>query len=120
VIWVAVAVAGALGAACRHVVDWTVSTRTGGRLPWGTAVVNVTGSLAAGVVLGLAAEAVIPTEMRIVVAGGFLGAYTTFSTAMVESVVLFEDRRPQPAVVNVVMPMVLSVAAAATGWLLAT
>jgi fluoride exporter len=118
VIWLAVAVAGALGAVCRYVLDYAVSARTGGVFPWGTLIINVTGSLLAGVVAGLAARAVVPVDLQVVVAGGFLGAYTTFSTAMYESMRLAEDGARAETLANLLVPLVLSVTAAAAGWAL--
>lgn len=119
-IWVAVAVAGGLGAACRYLVDRAVSTRLASRLPWGTVVVNVSGSLVAGVVVGLAATGVVPAGLELVVAGGFLGAYTTFSTAMMEAATLLEQRRPLRASATLLVPPVLATAAALAGWWLVT
>ena len=115
-IWVAIALAGGLGAACRFALDHAVATRLGAALPWGTILVNVSGSLGAGVVAGLAASAVLPEPWRLVVAGGFLGAYTTFSTAMVDSLRLVEHGAPLRAVVNLLLPLVLAILAALAGW----
>lgn len=119
-IWAAVAVAGALGAVCRFLLDTLVSGRTNRIFGWGTFLVNVSGSLAAGVVAGLAVGAVVPSEVQVVVAGGFLGAYTTFSTAMYDSVRLFEAGAPRAAVTNLLGTLVTSVAAATVGWVLAS
>lgn len=81
-----VAVAGAIGAPARFVIE-RLLTRPG-RLgvPWGTFVVNVTGSFALGVVAGAALEHGLSATMVAVVGSGFLGAYTTFSTFVYEVV----------------------------------
>ena len=118
-IWLAVALAGALGAACRFVVDQAVGAPKAALLPWGTVVVNVTGSLAAGAVVRLVADLVVAEDVGLIVAGGFLGAYTTFSTAMVESVRMLEERAPVRAVLNLLVPVVLATVAALSGWWLA-
>jgi fluoride exporter len=120
VTWVAVALAGALGAMSRFLVDRGVSAASARVVPLGTLVVNVSGSLVAGVVAGLAATYALPAEVRTIVAGGYLGAYTTFSTAMYETARLIEEAVWRPAVVNLVLPLVLSVAAAGAGWWLVT
>lgn len=74
------AFAGALGAAARYVVERSVSART--REPWGTFVVNVTGSFLLGLLVALA-----PSERVVTVLGvGVLGSYTTFSAYAVEVV----------------------------------
>lgn len=119
-IWLAIAVAGALGATARYVVDHLVSVRLPHTLPWGTFLINVSGSLLAGLVTALAAGGVLGPEVSRVVAGGFLGAYTTFSTAMYESVRLLEVGARRRAVTNLALPLVASVAAASIGWQLAT
>jgi fluoride exporter len=115
VVWTAVAVAGGLGAGARFVVDRAVTRRATGWAPWGTWTVNVSGSFAAGVIGGLAAGR-LPDEVAVVAAGGFLGAYTTFSTAMVEVVRRVEAGEPGRAVVVLVLPLVLATTAAAGGW----
>jgi len=73
---VQIALAGALGAALRYLVERAVSARVRREWPWGTFVVNVTGCLA----LGLLADA------HPVLAVGLIGAYTTFSAYAVEVV----------------------------------
>ena len=115
-IWLAVALAGALGATSRYLADHLVSVRLPGVLPWGTFLINVSGSFLAGIIAALTTEQVLSPEMSRVVAGGFLGAYTTFSTAMYESVRLLEDGARRQAITNLLLPLVSSVAAAALGW----
>lgn len=115
-IWLAVAVAGALGATTRYLVDHLVSARLQGLLPWGTFLINVSGSLLAGVIVSLAAGQVITPAWSQVLAGGFLGAYTTFSTAMYESVRLLENGARREAAINLVLPLLSSVLAAVVGW----
>jgi fluoride exporter len=114
--WLLVAVAGGLGSACRYLVDHVVTARTGRGRPLGTLLVNISGSFAAGMVAGLAAANVISAEVAMVVAGGFLGAYTTFSTAMYETLLLWEQGRRRAALANLVVPLLLAVAAAGLGW----
>lgn len=116
--WLAVAVAGALGAVCRHLVDTAARDRVAGAFPWGILLVNVTGSLLAGIVTGLVTRGLVTAELSTVVAGGFLGAYTTFSTAMYDTLRLLEDRSPPLALANLGLPLVASVAAAGLGWAL--
>jgi fluoride exporter len=89
--WAWLAAAGALGAVCRMLLDAAVSRRA--PAPWGTHVVNVLGSLGAGVVAGLALRGAVPPEVVAVAAVGFLGAFTTFSTWMVQTAALLEERR---------------------------
>ncbi len=118
--WLAVGAAGAMGAVVRYLVDHLVSARASGVFPWGTLVVNVSGSFAAGGVAALVAVEVVGSDLAMIVAGGFLGAYTTFSTAMYETVRLLEDGARRLAIGNLVVPMVGSVLAATGGWMLVT
>lgn len=114
--WLAVAIAGALGAAARFLVSQAAIERVGARLPWGTVLVNVSGALAAGVVAGLVTEALLPAALGRVVAGGFLGAYTTFSTAMVETLQLRERDGSAAAIAVLLAESLAAVAAAGLGW----
>jgi fluoride exporter len=70
----------------------------------------------AGAVAGLVATAGLPTVAGTVVAGGFLGAYTTFSTAMYETARLVEDGAGLEAATNLVLPLVACLLAATLGW----
>ena len=73
-------VGGAIGAPARYLVDGAVQGRTSGPFPWGTLVVNVTGSLVLGIVTGLTLYHGLGDVPRVAVGAGFCGAYTTFST----------------------------------------
>jgi CrcB protein len=119
VIAVAVALAGAAGAAARYLVDTAVSRSSSGRFPLGTLVVNVVGSAAAGALAGVAARHGVDDVARTVVATGFLGAFTTFSTFAVDTVGLAEEASPPAAALNVAANLVLTVGFAAAGYLLA-
>ena len=89
---VAIGVAGAFGALARYGLEGWVSRRAGS-FPWGTFVVNVSGSFLLGLLITLLGErfAVAPW-VRASLTIGFLGAYTTFSTLSLESYRLLEGR----------------------------
>jgi fluoride exporter len=89
---VAIGVAGALGALARYGLEGWISRRAGS-FPWGTFVVNVSGSFLLGLLVTLLGErfAVAPW-VRASLTIGFLGAYTTFSTLSLESYRLLEGR----------------------------
>lgn len=115
---VAVAVAGGVGAATRFVVDGLVKDRLGSAYPWGTTVINVSGSFALGVLTGLALQAVVTPEWKAVLGTGLLGGYTTFSTASVETVRLLTAGRRGAAVANGLGMLVACVGVASLGlWL---
>lgn len=83
---------GFAGAISRYLLDGWVSTANRGSFPWGTLVVNVSGSLVLGLLYALAVErAALPGELRGPLMIGFVGAYTTFSTLTLESWRLVED-----------------------------
>ncbi len=108
------ALAGGLGAGSRYSLDAWLRPRVSPRLPWSTHVINISGSLLLGLIVGLGAD----DTWHTVLGTGFLGGYTTFSTASVESVHLALDGRYRAATVNAVGMLVLSVAAAALGYAL--
>jgi CrcB protein len=117
--WVAFVAAAAAGATLRYVVDNVVAARMAGAFPWGTFVVNVSGSLFSGLVAGLALDHGLAGGVRTVVATGFLGAYTTFSTFVFETVRLAEEGAGAEAALNVVGTVVACALAAGAGMALA-
>lgn len=134
-IFLLVSVAGGFGAAARLVVDSLVAARLGNRYPFGTTLINITGSFLLGLVVGLAGEAAvligmtglsltgasdIPHDLRLVLGTGLLGGYTTFSTASFDTVRLLRARRYAAAVANGVGMLVVSVLAAVLGLLVAS
>ncbi|WP_223693190.1 fluoride efflux transporter CrcB [Leifsonia poae] len=111
----AVAVAGGLGAVARLVLDGVLRSRMVVNFPLGTTVINVTGSFLLGLVTGLALAHGLPTEWRAILGTGFLGGYTTFSTASFETVRLAQQHRYRAALVNGFGMMLLALAAAGLG-----
>jgi CrcB protein len=97
-----IAVGGSLGAIARYGLSTFVYHMTSATFPWGTLVINLTGSFAIGLVIELFDTAIIPTEWRSLITIGFLGAYTTFSTYTLETVNLLRDGELKLAVFNVV------------------
>ncbi len=108
------ALAGGLGAGTRYGVDLWVRPRVSTRLPWSTLLINLTGSFALGLLVGLGTSDTWCT----ILGTGFLGGYTTFSTASVETAHLVLDRRYATATANATIMLIVSVAAAACGYLL--
>lgn len=96
----AVSVAGGIGAACRLIFDGFLKARVRIAYPLGTTVINITGSFLLGFVTGLALAHFLPTEWRVILGTGFIGGYTTFSTASFETVRLAQDRRYVAAFTN--------------------
>lgn len=111
----AVGVAAAIGAVCRFLVDGAVQRRLGSRFPAGTLLVNVTGSLALGFLVGLALYHGLGDGSRAVLGAGFLGAYTTFSTHSYETVRLIEADDHSAALRHNLLALGLGLAAASSG-----
>jgi CrcB protein len=119
-VFLGLALAGGVGAATRFFVDGAVRARIRWSYPVGTTIINVSGSLLLGLVTGLALSHshLVSADWLLVLGGGFLGGYTTFSTASFETVRLLQNRRWGAALANGVGMMVASVAAALLGlWL---
>lgn len=114
IVWAAVLVLGGLGAVCRFLVDRTVTSAVGRPFPFGTLAVNVSGAL----LLGFLGGAALSPHLALLAGTAFVGSYTTFSTWMLETQRLAEERRGWPAAANIVGSVVLGLAAAAAGlWL---
>lgn len=102
---------GGLGAALRHVVNLLGLRVVGTALPYSTFFINVTGSILMGAVAGLFAWKVsLPPALRLFIATGILGGYTTFSTFSLETALLFERGQPWQAVGYVLASVLLGVA----------
>ncbi|MEE6176055.1 fluoride efflux transporter CrcB [Mycobacterium sp. 050134] len=110
-VWTGVAVIGGLGSVLRFLVDRTVARRAGRSFPFGTLTVNVTGAALLGFLGGLA----LNKEAALLAGTAFVGAYTTFSTWMLETQRLSEERQTWAALANIVVSVALGLAAAFLG-----
>ena len=107
---------GFAGAISRYLVDGFVADRTAGAFPWGTLAVNLSGSFVLGLLFAMTAErAILPADIRGPVMIGFIGAYTTFSTFMLESWVLIENGSYASAVANLGGSVLLGLVAVVAG-----
>jgi CrcB protein len=112
--------AGGLGAGTRFAVDGIVRSKIRTALPVGTIAINVTGSFLLGLVAGAVMVHAAPVELQAIAGTGFLGGYTTFSTASFETVRLIQSRRTGLALLNGVGTAVAGIGAAAAGLALAS
>ena len=110
-IWAGVMLIGGLGSVARFMVDRAVARRAARSFPFGTLTVNITGAVLLGFVTGLA----LSHHAALLVGTAFVGAYTTFSTWMLETQRLTEERQIVPALANLVVSVVLGIAAAVAG-----
>ena len=90
--WIIVGLAGALGATSRHAADIGLRRWFPNGPSIGILVVNILGSFVLGIVVGIAATQMINENLRLAVAAGFCGAFTTFSTFAAELAGLVNDR----------------------------
>lgn len=112
---VAIAVAAGLGAVVRYVLDQIVSHRTRGEFPYGTFLINISGSLLLGLLSGLSLHHGLPSSAAFIAGVGFLGGYTTLSTWAWESLSLAETGELLQASLNVVGSFAFGLAAATAG-----
>ena len=106
---------GAIGAPARYLVDGVVQSRSRGVFPWGTFVVNVSGSFVLGAVTGAALYHGLGPLPKTAVGTGFCGAYTTFSTFSYETLSLLEEGSVATASSNAIASVVIGLVAAAAG-----
>lgn len=112
--WLLVALGAGLGAAARYLADRAARRRWGNRFPWGILLVNVTGSLALGLLVGRGTG---PAASALL-ASGFCGAFTTWSTLAVDAVVLGREGRWGAAALDITVSVVGGLAAVGLGiWL---
>lgn len=110
-----IAFGGACGAVARYLLALQAARLWGGAFPWGTLLINASGSLLIGVVFVLLERMVLHPDWRSVLMVGFLGAFTTFSTFSLETVELWLQGQIGLALGYTVGSVVLCIAAAATG-----
>lgn len=108
-----------LGANARYWIGTWAAQKWGPSFPYGTLLINVTGSLLLGLFMALTAErVVIDPRLRLLIATGFLGAYTTFSTFTYESMTLLTKGALMPGLLNIIGSTALGLLAVGAGiWL---
>lgn len=105
-----------LGANARYAVSNWTAKRFGTAFPWGTLCVNLTGSLVLAAILTVPAGAVLAgADLRLLLATGFLGSYTTFSTFSFETLALLREGAYGLAGLNVLGSTLFCLLAAALG-----
>lgn len=115
-----VGIGGFFGAIARYLIDGWISNLVFTPFPLSTFVINVTGSFALGLFMTLATERfAIGSSLRPLIAIGFIGAYTTFSTFSLETVRLIEDGSNALALANVALSVIFGIGAIFAGILVA-
>lgn len=114
-LWLAVSAAAGGGAVLRYLVDRAVARRIRADWPLGTFVINVSGSLLLGLIVGLSVHHGLSTTTLDVVGAGFAGGFTTLSTWAWESIALAETSEWSGALLNVFGSIAVGMLAAAAG-----
>jgi CrcB protein len=110
-VWAGVLALGGVGAVLRFLVDRAVAARVARSFPFGTLTVNLTGATLLGLITGVT----LSHTAALLAGTAFVGSYTTFSTWMLETQRLSEERQVWPAAANIVVSVVLGIGAAMLG-----
>ena len=106
------AAGGAAGSAARYLLNIASGQLFGLGFPWGTIIVNIIGSFLMGLLIGLGAyKFMVSNEMRVLIATGFLGGFTTFSAFSLDFALLFERKDYALAGLYLAGSVALSIAA---------
>jgi len=110
-VWFGVLVAGGIGAVLRFLVDGAVARRAARSFPLGTLTVNITGAALLGLIGGLA----LSRHAALIADTAFIGSYAPFSTWMLKTQRIGEERQVRHAVTNLVASIVFGIAAGLLG-----
>ena len=113
------AMGGALGTLARYGLGGWIQEQAGSAFPWGTLLVNITGSLLLSFTFRWLEQLPVAAEWRTTIGIGFCGAYTTFSTFSYETVRLLEDGQFRRASIYIAASVTFSLIAALAGFRLA-
>ena len=113
-----VGVAGSIGALIRYSLGRFFAERVSGPFPAGTFIINLSGAFLIGLLAGLVGHHLVSVTVQTIVATGFLGGYTTFSTMQWESVQLFRGGSNVQGLLYLGGTFALGLLVAAGGWML--
>jgi len=116
--YLAVGVGGFFGAIARYLIDYWISRRMGSLFPYGTLVINVSGSFILGLFATSTERWIVHPHWRLLLGVGFVGAYTTFSTFGYETHRLIEEGSFGLALLNVLLSVIVGLMAVRLGILL--
>jgi CrcB protein len=110
-----IALGGSIGALARFGIAKFVNQISGGVFPWGTMTVNFIGLFVIGFLYELFEKTLVPSEIRLFLTVGFLGALTTFSTYGMETITLFRNGQYGAAVLNIALSNIVGIALVVAG-----
>ena len=111
-----VGIGGFIGANVRYLVATWITEKTGQSFPWATILINISGSILLAVFLAWFMNHQPDPRWRILIAVGFFGAYTTFSTYSVETISLLQAGNFTGAATNILITNILCIVGAWIGW----
>lgn len=109
--YIFVGIGGAFGSIVRYKLGKAISEKAKSSFPWGTFIINITGAL----LLGIVSSCGVNTGLYHLLADGFLGAYTTFSTFMYEGFNLFKENKKLNALIYILSSLIIGLAGYAVG-----
>lgn len=112
---ISIAFGGSLGALSRYYFSKIISSYLGGMFPWGTLIINLSGSLLIGFFYNIFDKTIVSAELRTFISIGFIGAFTTFSTFAIENVNLFRDGEIKLGLFNIIASNALGILFALLG-----
>ena len=116
-----VALGGACGASLRFFISQLVLNWLGKSFPFATLLVNISGSLIMGFLYGLIEKGILEVSVyRTLIGIGFLGAFTTFSTFSLDTLLLIQQGELLKAMINILLNVTLCILAAGLGMFIVT
>lgn len=112
--YILVGIGGACGSVVRYILGKFISDKSKSKIPLGTFLINITGAF----LLGIVSNAGVNKNLSLLLADGFLGAYTTFSTFMYEGFNLFKSREKLNAFIYIFSSLFFGVLGYTLGMLL--
>lgn len=106
-----IAIGGAAGSLVRYSLGKVISEKSSTTFPIGTFIINITGAI----LLGIVSTISVSSNMMLLLADGFLGAYTTFSTFMYEGFNLFQEKEKINAFIYILGTLILGTLGFALG-----
>jgi CrcB protein len=112
---IVIGVSGALGALARYLLGRFITEKWKSQIPYGTLIINVSGAFLIGLISAFVAHKLISTQLQAILATGFLGGYTTFSTMNSESFQLAREGNMRLSTLYLRGSLLLGIVAAAAG-----
>ena len=104
-----------IGGVSRYLLSQWIQPKSLNAFPWGTLSVNLIGCLLIGIIFGLAEKGNISNEVRLFMATGVLGGFTTFSAFSNESVIMLHNGQSTNAFIYILISVIVGIMATILG-----